>query len=387
VNLSGEVSFSGVATVPSDGTKTNMRLHLEAATAAFEDAGLGKDEIDGVIAGDTGGYSPRVHIEISECLGIYPRLACNLPAGGGSTLAMAIAAARWALVSGACTNVLVVGARTAVDPHAATQVPIPAEHKQDRYYGADVRTHFGAIAHRHMYEHGTTAEQLASVAVAARAHALLDRSADVDPLTVEEVLASPSVVSPLHELEFASAPDGGAAFVLTTRARAADAPAPVSLLGLGHAAGMYPLFERARAQRRGRSTLGCTQTIFRRAAREAFEEASATPADVTSAQLHDPCTVMTIVQLEDLEFCEPGAGGAFVAEHGISLHRGLPVNTHGGALGAGDGPQGLGHVIEAVRQVQGRCGERQVPGTPVSLFTVASDALSSACVGLLGPQE
>ena len=387
MNLAGEVSFSGVGLIPSEGVTSNMRLHLEAAVAALADAGIRKDDVDGVIAGDAGGYSPRVHIEIAECLGIYPRVACNLPAGGGSTLPMGIAAARWALLSGTCTNVLVVGARTAADPHAANQPPVPIEHKQDRFYGADCFTHFGAVAQRHMYEHGTTSEQLASVAVAARAHARLEPSAHLDPLTVEDVLASPLVATPLHQLDFAISPDGGAAVVLTTRERALDSPAPVSLLGYGHAVGMYPLFERALAQVRGRSTLGLTRTVFRHAARDAFEEADASPDDVTFAQLHDPCTVMTIVQLEDLGFCEPGAGGWFVTDHGISLERGLPVNTHGGALGAGDTPQGLGHIIEGVRQVRGSCGDRQVRGSSRGVFTAASHGLSSVCVGILGPQE
>jgi acetyl-CoA acetyltransferase len=387
VNLSGAVSFSGVAVVPADARKSSMRLHLEAAVAAAADAGIGKDAIDGVIAGDSGGYSPRVHIEIAECLGIYPRLACNLPAGGGSTLSMAIAAARWALVSGACTNVLVVAARTASDPHAASQPLVPRDHKQDRFYGAEPRTLFAAVAQRHMYEHGTSAEQLASIAVAARAHARLLPTTDLPPLTVDEVLASPVVATPLHELEFAAIPDGGAAFVMTTRERAADAPAPVELLGYGHAAGMYPLFERAEAQVRGRTTLGLTATVFRHAARDAFGEAGMAPGDMAFAQLHDPSTVMTLLQLEDLGFCAAGDGGSFVMEHGISLDRGLPVNTHGGGLGAGASPQGLGQVVEAVRQARGCCGERQVASAPVGVFTTTSESVSAVGVGVVGPQE
>jgi acetyl-CoA acetyltransferase len=391
VNLSRAVSFSGAAIVPGGTTdgrpKSNMRLHLEAAVAALADAGIGKDDIDGVIAGDEGGFSPRVHIEIAECLGIYPRLACNLPAGGGSALPMAIAAARWALVSGTCTNVLVVAAHTADDPHAARQLPVPREHKHDRFYGAGPRSHAAAVAQRHMYEHGTTAEQLASIAVAARANACRQPSPGLAALTVDEVLASPVVASPLHELEFATEPDGGAALVLTTRERAADAPAPVALLGYGHAAGLYPLFERAQAQVRGRTTLGLTQTVFRHAARDAFTEAGAVPGDMAYAQLHDPSTVMTLLQLEDLGFCAAGEGGTFVTEHGISLDRGLPVNTHGGGLGAGASPHGLGQVVEAVRQTRGTCGERQVSDAPVGVFTTASESVSAVGVGVVGPQE
>jgi acetyl-CoA acetyltransferase len=300
---------------------------------------------------------------------------------------MAIAAARWALVSGACTNVLVVAARTANDPHAASQPRVPQEHKQDRFYGAEIRTHFAAMAQRHMYEHGTSEEQFANVVVAARSHALIQPTAHLPSLTVDDVLASPIVASPLHELEFAATPDGGAAFVLTTRERAADTPEPVALLGYGHAVGMYPLFERAQAQVEGRTTLGLTKTVFRHAGRDAFEEAGAAPVDMAFAQLQDPCTVMTVLQLEDLGFCAAGEGGSFVTEHGISLDRGLPVNTHGGGLGAGSSPQGLGQVVEAVRQARGNCGQRQVASPPVGVFTATSESVSAVGVGIVGPQE
>jgi acetyl-CoA acetyltransferase len=346
-----------------------MRFHLEAASAAAVDAGLSIHDIDGIITGDTGGYSPRVHIELAELLGIpCTTMSCNLPAGGGSSLAMTIAAARWAVVSGICRHVLMVSAHTASNPYAEAEPQPIAEHRLDRYYGSSVDVYRGALAQRFIHEKKVSPAELAQVAVSFRRNAARNPEARFrDPLTADEVLASPVAVSPLHALQCALPTDGGAAFIVTTMERARDLKQrPVAFLGYGHAVVPYSL-----AVRPVRSPL-------RRAAKDAFDEAGILPADISFAQIHDLDAAVALMQLEELGLCGEGEARTFFAQ---PHHR--PINTDGGSLSHARGPSDFSRVIEAVRQLRGNAGARQVENAGVGLFACTSSILSSSGVGIL----
>jgi acetyl-CoA acetyltransferase len=380
MNLAKEAAIVGVGTAtPGKQPKTNMRLHLEAARAAIVDAGLSTRDIDGIISGDTGGYSPRIHIEIAESLGIHCAvLACNLPSGGGSTLAMSIAAARWAVVSGVCRHVLLVSAHTDSNLYAEAEPPPVAEHRLDRHFGSSVDIYRGALAQRYVYESRVSPEALARVAVAFRGNAARNPEARYrDALTVADVLASPIVASPLHVLECARPTDGGAAFVMTSTERARDLRGEVvAILGYGHAA--VPYFLPVRAS--GGSSRQ-TPTPLRRAAEDAFAEAGVKPNDVSFAQLHDLNTAVVLMQLEELGLCADGEAKKFFADTGTP-HQ-LSLNTDGGSLSHACGPSGFSQVIETVRQLRGEGGSRQVEAASMGLFACTSSTLSSSGVGVL----
>ena len=215
-------------------------------------------------------------------------------------------------------------------------------------------TAYALAASRHMHEFGTTREQLASVAVAARAWAQLNPGAwSRDPLSVEDVLASRMVADPLTLRDCCLVTDGGAAIVVTSAERAATLQRPpVLVLGAGEA--------HSHRHITGMPTL--TTTAAAQSGAAAFAEAGLTPADVDVAQLYDAFTITPILFLEDLGFCAKGDGGPFAASGAIAPGGALPMNTNGGGLSyTHPGMYGLHAIVEAVRQLRGECGDRQVP--------------------------
>ena len=222
---------------------------------------------------------------------------------------------------------------------------------------------YALMARRHMHEFGTTEAQLGAVAIAMRRHAQLNPAALMHgkPLTLDEYLASPMIASPYRLYDCSLETDGAAAYVVTSAERARDLQRkPVYVMGA--AAGQpYPADEICgRPDFHG---IGLTH-----AAPEAFAMAGVTPADTDFAQIYDCFTFEVIQQLEEAGFCKRGEGGAFVENGGIELGGKLPVNTHGGLLSHAH-LLGLGHVVEAVRQLRGEAGERQVPDAHLGVVT------------------
>jgi acetyl-CoA acetyltransferase len=234
-------------------------------------------------------------------------------------------------------------------------------------------TAYGLAAARHMHEFGTTREQLAEVAVSARAWAQgNERAWSRTPLTIEDVLASPLVCDPLRVRDCCLVTDGGAAVVVTSvqRARTLRRP-PVFVLGAGE----------AHHHRHITSMPDLTTTAAVESGRRAFAEAGLRPADVDCAQIYDAFTITPILFLEDLGFCAKGEGGAFVADGRIAPGGELPVNTAGGGLSyAHPGMNGLPLMVEAVRQV--RSEDRDVV-----LVHGNGGVLSTQATLLLGSEE
>ncbi|MFT3866707.1 MAG: thiolase family protein [Solirubrobacterales bacterium] len=359
--------------------RTAMDLQLEAALAAIGDSGRGKEEIDGVIthgAGRLPRENPRAHIELTERLGIFHKAVClGVPAGGAAP-GTAMIIARAAIRAGRCRNVLLVDGEAGAggEEPATSEMAAAFSGRSPSFeqpFGASAEAEFALLARRHMHDYGTTAEQLAAVVVAASRHAALNPAAvHQDPLDIAGVLGAPTTAAPLHRPEVAPRSEGAAAMVVS----AVGGRRTVEVAGLGQASTALSISGLADRRRR---PAGLTSTPGGQAMTVALEESGLTRADLAFAQLADDATITVLVQLEDLGFCAKGEGGPFVTAGAISLGGALPVNTHGGHLRAGRTPAGYGQWIEAVRQLRGEGGERQVPGAQAGLVTSTAGPIAA----------
>ncbi|MFF5534146.1 acetyl-CoA acetyltransferase [Streptomyces cinerochromogenes] len=335
---------------------TPYALHAQAARRALADAGLDRAVVDGFASAGLGTLAP---VEVAEYLGLRPTWVDSTSVGGATWEVMAAHAADAIAAGHANAVLLVYGSTARADIRAGRRTgtlsfgargPLQFEAP----YGHTLIAKYAMAARRHMIEYGTTIEQLAQVAVQARANAALNPEAMFrDPVTVDDVLSGPMVADPFTRLHCCLRSDGGAAVLLAAEEYVRDCrTAPVRILGTGehvsHAAmSEWPDFTVSPAAVSGRL---------------AFERAGVTPADIDFAEIYDAFTYMTLVTLEDLGFCVKGEGGAFVEEGRLLVRGGeLPVNTDGGGLSAQHpGMRGLFLLVEAVRQLRGEAGERQV---------------------------
>lgn len=344
-----------------------ISLQRLAAGAALDDAGLDWSDVDGLLTTPirVANWAMPCGV-VAQSLNLQPRYLATLDVAGASGTAMVHHAAM-AIASGQCHTVLCVAGQNPLSHAsrgAAVQQMAEAGWAHPQYeapYGPLVATLYALVAQRHMSEYGTTAEQLAEVAVAMRSHAALNPQAHKrDPITVADVLGSRMITSPLHVLDCSIVSDGAAAYVVTTAERARDRPKP-SVKALGQGYGFTHAYVGDHA---------ClTQTGAVRSGRDAFGMAGVSPSDIDVAQLYDCFTITVLVELEDLGFCAKGEGGRFVEGGRIRLGGELPVTTHGGLLSACHPglAGGMFHVVEAVRQLRGEAGERQVDGARLAL--------------------
>ena len=234
--------------------------------------------------------------------------------------------------------------------------------------------YFATIARRHMHEYATTAEQLGAIAVSCRRHANLHPGAVMfdKPMSLDDYLAQPMLVDPLRLSDCCLISDGGAAYVMTTPERARDLPRPpvlVAGVGEGHS-GASTFWSQ-------QGDFTATPQVF--SAPPAFEMAGIRPSDVDLLTLYDPFTIVALMQIEDMGFCEKGEGGAFV--EGTRLHHdgaGLPYNTHGGLLSHAY-VLGIAHVVEVVRQLRGEA-HAQVPDCRVGVYGGYTGHMASTLV-------
>ena len=353
---------------------TPVDLMAQASRRALEECGLGVGDVDGLFAATT--QLPMATLNLGEYLGIAPRYSDSTQVGGSSFIAH-LQHAQAAIAAGLCEVALIAYGstqRSVGRSSASVQEISPWEAP---YRPMLPVTGYALAACRHFHEFGTTREQLAEVAVAARAWAALNPKAwSRDPLTVDDVLASPLVCDPLSVRDCCLVTDGGAAAVVTTVERAASLrTAPVPILGVGE----------AHSHRHITGMPDLTTTAAVESGRRAFQAAGLEPKDVDVAQLYDAFTITPVLFLEDLGFCAKGEGGAFVEGGRIAPGGDFPLNTNGGGLSyCHPGMYGLLLVVEAVRQLRGECGERQVDGCEVALVHGNGGVLSSQCTALLG---
>ncbi|MEA2148347.1 MAG: hypothetical protein QOD69_177 [Solirubrobacteraceae bacterium] len=353
---------------------TPLELIAEATADALDDAGLGKGDVDGLFTASA--YYGLPGVNVGEELGIRPRYSDSTNLGGASFVSHLLHAAA-AIHAGLCDVALVVYASTQRSDGGKLRSIVESNPHEAPYRPRYPVSMFALAAARHMFEFGTTREQLAEVAVSARAWARLTPGAfERGPLTIDDVLASRMVSSPLTVRDCCLVTDGGGAALVTSteRARTLRRP-PAVLLGAGEAH-----WHRAIAQMPDLTTTAATDSGAR-----AYAMAGIGPADVDVVELYDAFTINPILFLEDLGFCAKGEGGPFVAGGAIAPGGRLPVNTMGGGLSyTHPGMLGIFLIVEAVRQLRGEAGERQQAGAQIALVHGNGGALSAQATALLG---
>ncbi|MEE9587450.1 MAG: thiolase [Hyphomicrobiaceae bacterium] len=345
-----------------------------AAKAALLDAGLKLTDVDGLFCAMMEDAMPA--LMAAEYLGIRPQFVDGTMIGGSSFVNHLVSATA-ALEAGLCNVALICygsNQRTASGRLVTASRPHLYEAPYNARYPISA---YAMAAARHMYEFGTTREQLADVAVAARAWAQHNREAFMrDPLTREDVLSSRMVGDPLTVRDCCLVTDGGGAFVLVRSDRAKDFPKdPAYVLGAATASNHRQISQMP----------DLTVTAARESGARAFEQAGLAPKDVDVLELYDAFTINTILFLEDLGFCKKGEGGAFVEGNCIGPGGVLPVNTTGGGLSCvHPGMYGIFTVIEAARQLRGDAPGLQVEGAEVALAHGNGGTLSSQVTAILG---
>ncbi|MGW6357126.1 thiolase C-terminal domain-containing protein [Streptomyces sp. NPDC055092] len=334
---------------------TPYALHAQAARRAVADAGLTPDVVDGFATAGLGILAP---VEVAEYLGLKPRWVDSTSVGGSTWEVMAAHAADAIAQGHARAVLLVYGSTARADIKAGRRTsnlsfgargPLQFEVP----YGHSLIAKYAMAARRHMHEYGTTLEQLAEVAVQARANAALNPEAMFrDPVTVDDVLDGPMIADPFTKLHCCIRSDGGAAVLLVAEDLLPDcAKSPVWVLGSGEYVSHTTMSEWD----------DFTVSPAAVSGKLAFERAGVTPDEIDLAEIYDAFTYMTLVTLEDLGFCAKGEGGPFMEKGRLLRDGGLPTNTDGGGLSAQHpGMRGLFLLVEAVRQLRGEAGERQV---------------------------
>ncbi len=337
-------------------------LVATSAARALADAGLTARDIDGFVPVGGGVFAE----DLIAGLGLADDIVDALPPPGGNSALTGLELARNLLRSGAATTVLVVFGRNGSSAvriaNRVTTLPGQALREQlERTAGWSTPAQWYAMmCRRHMAEFGTSKDDMAEVALAARHHASLNPAAQLHakPLTAEEYHAARMIADPYQRWDCCLETDGSVALLLTTADRASGTRRAVPLLGI---ASSRPQSPDDLTNRADWHSIGLTA-----AAPRAFEEASVGPQDIAAAMIYDCFTFEVLHQLEEAGFCERGGSGEFVRDGGIRLGGRLPVNTHGGLLAEGH-LAGLSHVLEAVRQARGEAGDRQVDGRLVAV--------------------
>ena len=354
--------------------RTALELMAEAVHAALADAGLRLDQVDGLLTGTAMHFLPT--LSVAEYLGIRPRFLDGTMIGGASFVEHLIPAAL-ALEAGLCEVALICygsNQRTASGRLVSGSEPQPYEQPYEPRHPI---TGYALAAARHMHQYGTTRRQMAEVALAARRWAELNPEAFARQATsIEEILAARMVNDPISVRDCCLVTDGAGAVVMVRADRADDFPKPPAYL-LGAAAATW--------HRQISAMPDLTVTAAAESGPRAFAMAEVSPQDIDVVQLYDAFTINTILFIEDLGFCRKGEGGAFVECGAIAPGGRLPVNTNGGGLSCcHPGMYGIFPVIEAVRQLRGEAGDRQIAETELALVHGNGGQLSSQVTAILG---
>jgi len=379
--LRDQTAIAGIGYAPftKNSGRTPLSLALEAILAAARDAGISVDDIDGIATHHVND-SAAVH-EVAAALGLGDVPWYHEEFGGGSRAPAVISQAALALAAGASRYAVVYRAlngRSGMRMGASgggRAVP-GAELQYQQPYGLLAPSQSYALGARmHMERYGTTSEQLGAVAVQQRAYAEKNQRALMrTPLTLADYLSSRMIADPFRLLDCCLETDGACALVLTTRARAADLAQPVvTVRGWASALGPDDL---------SKPGGDLTRTSASLVGPRLYAMAGIGPAEVDVAELYDAFSFSVLVQLEDFGFCAKGEGGPFVASGALTPDGTLPVNTHGGFLSEGY-VHGLNHVAEAVSQLRGQAGQRQVAGAAVALCSAQPGYITGATSALM----
>jgi len=386
-SLRGKIAIVGAAD-----TEVGVIPHLsatelcvKAANLALKDAGISKDQIDGLITCNSMAEPYMYHAEaIAEYMQIFPKYCMAVATGGGSTFSILHHAAT-AIATGVCNTVLITMAdslRSGLSRDQAMAMQSATGHPQfETPYGLTVPAYYALIARAHMEKYGTTAEQMAAVAVSGRQYAELNPTAQMrTPITIEDVVNSRMIADPLHLLDCSLVSDGGSAVILTSAERAKDFPNhPVYVLGFGEGHSHEHI-----SQARSLTTSSAVESGQR-----AYQMAGLGPSDIDVAQIYDCFTPVVLIELEDLGFCAKGEGGPFAASGATQLGGSLPMNTNGGLLSHchPGNPGSMFALTEAVSQLRHTADQRQVSNAQVALVHGQGGIMSSHTTLILGREN
>ncbi len=368
----------------------SMEACAKLAAEALADAGIDKDEVDGLVIGGLQESPLFAPLALSEYLGIKAHFGEIVDIGGATSAGMIWRAAA-AIEVGMCETVLVLvhstpapvefggdAAKMVMPPYLMGDAWGSPQGQFDIPYGLVAASpSFGLVANRYMSEYGVSPETLAKIAVDERNSALKNPKAVFKdkPITVEDVLASPMISDPIHLLEMVMPCFGGGAVVVTSAERAKKSKhRPVFLSGFGeyisHKTVSY--------------MPNLVETPAGPAADQAFKMAGMERSAVDLCSFYDCFTITVLLTLEDAGFAKKGEGGRFVDEHDLSYSGDFPLNTHGGQLGMGQGGSagGLSHVIDSMTQIQGRAKSVQLPKADKAYVTGVGGLMASH-VGLV----
>jgi len=378
--LKGERSLRGSSAVVGVGVsrfgeltgRSHMEIMGEAVYHALADAGLGITDVDGIFAANF--VDQLTPLVVAEYFGIKADFmdGTNI---GGSAFVNSLLSASLALKYGLCEVALICYGSN--NRSGGFVPPAHARTVETVYKPRYPMQAYALAAARHMHQYGTTPEQLAEVAVSARRWAQLNPAAQSrDPLTIADVLGARRIIDPFGVRDCCLVSDGGGAMILVKAERARDFPkAPVYMLGVSAHTTHNMISQMP----------DLTVTAAARSGPEAFAMAGVKPADIDVVELYDAFTINTILFLEDLGFCKKGEGGAFVSDGNIAPGGSLPVNTNGGGLSCvHPGMYGIFLMIEAVQQLRGECGERQIKGAELAACNGNGGYLSSQVSAVFG---
>lgn len=358
MSIAGRFAIAGVYEHPSrfSPDKSEFQIMAECAKGALDDAGLQLSDVDGLFAASMTMGAMGI-IDLAEYLNLKPNYLDGTNIGGSSFVAHVIHASA-AINAGLCDVALVLYGSTAASSSMAIGTggrggAGPAESFISPY-GMTTVGSYALYAQLHMNRYGTTSEQLAEIAVAARYHASMNPNAKMrQPITVDDVMSSRVISTPLHLLDCCIISDGGGAVIVTSLERARDLKKkPVIVLGAGEAAVHQEI-----------GSPDLLTIAAKQSGAKAFGRAGLTPAEMDFAMLYDSFTITVLATLENLGFCQPGEGGDFVSGGRIKLGGEMPLNLDGGGLSSNHpGMRGIFLVIEATKQLRGEGDVRQVQG-------------------------
>jgi acetyl-CoA acetyltransferase len=360
---------------------SGLGLNTQAARRAIANAGITHNEIDGLLTAYsfTEPYFMLGSV-LAEYLGIKPRYCSSLVTGGASPTVMLNHAAQ-AIATGQANTVLVCAGENRASGQsrddAVSALAAVGHPYFEAPYGIGIPSLYALVANAYMHKYGTKREEMAAVAVNTRNHALKHPNAQMKTaITIEDVLASKPISDPLNMLDCCLISDAGGAFVVTRPERAADLPCkPVFLAGIGE----------MHTHEHLTSAPSLTEFGAEHSARAAYSMAGLGAQDMDLAMLYDCFSIVPIIELEELGLAPRGEGGAFFADGSAAIGGKLPVNTHGGMLSHAHAGAvgGLMDIIEAVRQLRGEAGERQVNGANAAIVHGEGGILSSHCTAIL----
>lgn len=363
--------------------KTTLALIAESVRLALADAGITKEDIDGLLVGPQVGETPQhVPATVSEYLGISPKMSNTVDLGGATGAGMVWRAAA-AIEAGMCETVVCVLANKNEKGKALRSPNRNPIREFDVPFGASgANTSYALLKREHMEVYGSKQEDFARIAYWARKNALKNPKAIFynKPVELEDILQSPMIADPFRLLEIVMPCAGGAAVIVTSEENAKQANnKAVYLKGAGE-----KITHRAVSQ-----APTIDQLPFSYSIPHALQQAEIEGEDLDLLSLYDCYTSVVAVQLESIGICKPGEFGDFVNSHTFGHDGDYPLNTHGGQLGFGqaDLAGGMSHVIEAVVQLRGEGGERQIPNPKYALVTGNGATLSETTALVLGGEQ